>query len=75
MTRNILIAITGGIAAYKVCEVISTLGKNGDAVRCILTDSAQQFITPLTVATLCRHPAYTDADFWQATNHRPLHIE
>ena len=75
MTRNILIAMTGGVAAYKVCEVISTLAKNGDAVRCILTDSAQQFITPLTVATLCRHPAYTDADFWQATHQRPLHIE
>jgi phosphopantothenoylcysteine decarboxylase / phosphopantothenate---cysteine ligase len=73
--KRVLIGIGGGIAAYKVCEVISTLAKAGVEVRAILTDGAQQFITPLTVATLCRHPAYTDRDFWQPTHHRPLHIE
>jgi phosphopantothenoylcysteine decarboxylase/phosphopantothenate--cysteine ligase len=73
--RRILIGITGGIAAYKVCEVISTLAKAGAQVRAILTAGAQEFITPLTVATLCRHPAYTDASFWQPTHFRPLHIE
>ena len=73
--RKILIAISGGIAAYKICEVISTLAKAGAEVRAILTDSAQQFITPLTIATLCRHQAYTDADFWQPTHGRPLHIQ
>jgi len=72
--QRVLIGIGGGIAAYKVCEVISTLFKAGMQVRVILTDSAQQFITPLTVATLSRHPAYTDADFWQP-HPRPLHIE
>jgi phosphopantothenoylcysteine decarboxylase/phosphopantothenate--cysteine ligase len=74
-TKRVLIGIGGGIAAYKVCEVISTLAKAGVEVRAILTDAAQEFITPLTVATLCRHPAYCDRDFWQATHHRPLHIE
>lgn len=73
--RRVLIGIGGGIAAYKVCQVISTLAKLGIEVRAILTDNAQQFITPLTISTLCRHPAYTDDQFWQATNHRPLHIE
>ncbi|EAW35899.1 bifunctional phosphopantothenoylcysteine decarboxylase/phosphopantothenate--cysteine ligase CoaBC [Lyngbya sp. PCC 8106] len=73
--RKILIAVSGGIAAYKICEVISTLAKAGAEVRAILTDSAQQFITPLTIATLCRHQAYTDADFWQPTHGRPLHIQ
>lgn len=73
--QRILIGITGGIAAYKVCQVISALAKAGAEVRAILTSGAAQFITPLTVATLCRHPAYTDADFWQPTHHRPLHIE
>lgn len=73
--RRILIGITGGIAAYKTCEVISTLAKAGAEVRAILTKSACQFITPLTVATLCRHQAYTDADFWSSTHGRPLHIE
>jgi len=73
--QRIVIGIGGGIAAYKVCEVISTLAKAGVEVRAILTEAAQQFITPLTIATLCRHPAYTDRDFWQPTQGRPLHIE
>ncbi len=72
---RVLVAIGGGIAAYKVCELISTLFKTGVEVRVILTRSAQQFITPLTVATLSRHQAYTDDDFWQPTYSRPLHIE
>ena len=73
--RRVLIGLSGGIAAYKVCEVVSTLAKSGAEVRAILTESAQEFITPLTLATLCRHRAYTDRDFWQANNNRPLHIE
>lgn len=72
--RRVLISIGGGIAAYKVCEVISTLFKAGAEVRVILTRSAQEFITPLTVATLSRHQAYTDEMFWQPTHQRPLHI-
>lgn len=73
--KRVLVGISGGIAAYKVCEVISTLAKQGVAVRAILTNAAQAFITPLTIATLCRHAAYTDDSFWQATHDRPLHIE
>lgn len=73
--RNILIAVGGGIAAYKVCQVVSSLAKAGASVRVILTQSAEQFVTPLTFATLSRSPAYTDADFWQPTHDRPLHIE
>ncbi|MGA7936053.1 MAG: bifunctional phosphopantothenoylcysteine decarboxylase/phosphopantothenate--cysteine ligase CoaBC, partial [Kovacikia sp.] len=73
--RRILIGIGGGIAAYKVCEVISWLAKAGAEVRVILTNSAQEFITPLTVSTLCRHPVYTDQSFWQPLQARPLHIE
>ena len=73
--RRVLIGIGGGIAAYKLCEVISSLAKTGADVRAMLTDSAQAFITPLTIATLCRHPAYTDRDFWQPVHGRPLHIE
>jgi phosphopantothenoylcysteine decarboxylase/phosphopantothenate--cysteine ligase len=73
--RRILVGIGGGIAAYKVCQVVSTLAKLGVEVRAVLTDNAQQFITPLTLATLCRHPAYTDEVFWQSNQYRPLHIE
>lgn len=73
--HHVLIGISGGIAAYKVCEVVSSLAKRGIEVRVILTRSASEFVTPLTFATLSRHPAYTDADFWQPTNGRPLHID
>ncbi|MGD2181455.1 bifunctional phosphopantothenoylcysteine decarboxylase/phosphopantothenate--cysteine ligase CoaBC [Lusitaniella coriacea] len=73
--KRVLIGIGGGIAAYKVCEVISSLFKAGAQVRVILTESATAFITPLTVSTLSRHPAYRDRDFWQPTHQRPLHIE
>jgi phosphopantothenoylcysteine decarboxylase/phosphopantothenate--cysteine ligase len=47
----------------------------GADVRVILTETAQAFINPLTLTTLSRHPAYTDAEFWQPIHARPLHIE
>jgi phosphopantothenoylcysteine decarboxylase / phosphopantothenate---cysteine ligase len=72
---KVLIAVGGGIAAYKVCQVVSTLAKAGAMVRVMLTQSAEKFVTPLTFATLSRSPAYTDADFWQPVHNRPLHIE
>ncbi|MGL6138789.1 MAG: bifunctional phosphopantothenoylcysteine decarboxylase/phosphopantothenate--cysteine ligase CoaBC, partial [Planktothrix sp.] len=75
LNKHILVGISGGIAAYKVCEIVSTLAKAGADVRVILTESAQEFITPLTFATLSRHPAYTDQQFWQPTHGRPLHIQ
>jgi phosphopantothenoylcysteine decarboxylase/phosphopantothenate--cysteine ligase len=71
----VLLGIGGGIAAYKVCTVISTLAKAGVEVRVLLTQQGQAFISPLTVATLARHPAYTDDSFWSPTQGRPLHIE
>ncbi|MDZ8035123.1 bifunctional phosphopantothenoylcysteine decarboxylase/phosphopantothenate--cysteine ligase CoaBC [Nostoc sp. DedSLP04] len=73
--NRVLIGVGGGIAAYKICELVSTLFKTGVEIRVILTRSAQKFITPLTISTLSRHPAYTDDDFWQPTHSRPLHIE
>lgn len=75
LQRRILIGVGGGISAYKVCEVVSTLAKLGAEVRIVVTDSAQQFITPLTLATLSRHRAYSDRDFWEPTHGRPLHIQ
>ncbi len=73
--RRVLIAIGGGIAAYKVCEVISQLFQAGVEVKVILTERARQFITPLTVSTLSRNHPYTDQDFWAPTHSPPLHIQ
>lgn len=75
MSYRIVIGIGGGIAAYKVCEMISALVKSGAEVKAILTPAAQEFITPLTITTLCRQPAYEDASLWQPHHTRPLHIE
>lgn len=72
--KNILVCIGGGIAAYKVCNVVSQLFQRGANLEVILTDSAQKFITPLTISTLARKQAYTDQDFWQPIHPRPLHI-
>ena len=72
---KVLIGISGGIAAYKLCEVVSFLAKSGVEVKVILTAAACEFITPLTLATLSRNPAFTDKDFWQPIHGRPLHIE
>lgn len=73
--RRILIGIGGGIAAYKICEVVSRLFQAGVEVRVILTKASQEFITPLTLTTLSRHRAYTDEGFWQPIHARPVHIE
>lgn len=72
---HILVGVSGGIAAYKVCEVVSSLAKAEWPVRVILTEQAQGFVSALTFASLARHPAYTDADFWSAQHGRPLHID
>jgi phosphopantothenoylcysteine decarboxylase / phosphopantothenate---cysteine ligase len=73
--RRILIGVGGGIAAYKVGQLVSSLAKSDADVRVILTESAEHFVTALTFATLSRQRAYTDRDFWQPEHGRPLHIE
>ena len=57
---NMIVGVTGGIAAYKAAELVSLLGKQGHDVRCIMTEAAQAFITPLTLQTLSGNPVYTD---------------
>jgi len=60
MNKNILIGITGGIAAYKICSLINFLKKERVEVKVILTEAAQKFITPLTFQTLSGNTVYTD---------------
>jgi len=58
--KKILLGVTGGIAAYKSCEVIRELTKQGAAVRVVMTDAATKFIAPLTFATLSNQPVLSD---------------
>ena len=60
MASNILIAVTGSVSAYKIADVVSALTKQGHQVQCILSASAQQFITPLVLETLSGRPVKSD---------------
>lgn len=58
--KSILLIISGGIAAYKSLELIRLLRKAGCQVRCILTKGGAQFVTALSVSSLCEAAVYTD---------------
>lgn len=58
--KRILLIIGGGIAAYKSLDLIRRLRERGASVRCILTQGAQQFVTPLAAAALSGMKAHTD---------------
>jgi phosphopantothenoylcysteine decarboxylase/phosphopantothenate--cysteine ligase len=58
--RRIVLAVTGGIAAYKIPELVRTLTAAGHSCRCVLTPEACRFVSPLVLETLTRHTAGTD---------------
>ena len=58
--KNILLAVTGGIAAYKSAEIVRNLKKLGSNVKVIMTNSSQEFITPLTLQALSGNPISID---------------
>ncbi|MBC3941638.1 bifunctional phosphopantothenoylcysteine decarboxylase/phosphopantothenate--cysteine ligase CoaBC [Sphingomonas albertensis] len=58
MTR-ILLIVGGGIAAYKAAELIRLLKGRGHAVRCVMTEAAHHFVTPMTLAALSEDKVYT----------------
>ncbi|WP_125707826.1 bifunctional phosphopantothenoylcysteine decarboxylase/phosphopantothenate--cysteine ligase CoaBC [Companilactobacillus zhongbaensis] len=59
-TKHVAVYVTGGIAAYKALEVVRALIKKGIEVQVVMTYAAQKFVTPLTFATLSKHPVITD---------------
>ena len=70
--KNILIGITGGIAAYKICTLIRLYKKSGANVRVILTPNALNFVTKLTLQTLSNNEVYVDN--FDVDNFKPEHI-
>ncbi|USK71589.1 bifunctional phosphopantothenoylcysteine decarboxylase/phosphopantothenate--cysteine ligase CoaBC [Peribacillus asahii] len=58
--KKILLCVTGGIAVYKAAALTSKLTQAGASVKVIMSDSARQFVTPLTFQALSRHDVYTD---------------
>ncbi len=58
--KNILLIVSGGIAAYKSLDLVRLIRKQGGVVRCILTSGGARFITPLSLSALSAQPVYTD---------------
>jgi len=69
--KNILIGISAGIAAYKICELIRLYKKNNAEVKVVMTESAEHFVTKLTVQTLSKNPVYVDGF---VCDYNPEHI-
>lgn len=55
-TRTVVVGVTGGIAAYKTCELVRALVKRGCRVKVTMTDAATRFVSPLTFRTLTNEP-------------------
>ena len=66
--RRVVLGVTGSIAAYKAPLIVRGLVKKGVEVRCVLTPSAAHFVSPLSLATLSKHPvaqAMSDPSLWE----------
>src|SRR5215831_17912525 len=74
MSRNVILGITGSIAAYKAADLASQLTKQECEVHVILTQDALRFITPLPFKTLSRHPVITDL-YDEEEGWKPTHIK
>ncbi len=72
--KRIILGVTGSIAAYKAADLASGLTKRGHSVTVVMTEDAQQFITPMTLQVLSKNPVvaglYDEKESW-----RPGHIE
>jgi phosphopantothenoylcysteine decarboxylase/phosphopantothenate--cysteine ligase len=70
---RLIVGLTGGIACYKVAQVVSRLVQAGHEVTCLMTESATRFVTPLTFQALSGRPVYTSV--WEhVESHDPQHI-
>lgn len=70
--KTILVGITGGIAAYKVCELIRMFVKNGANIKVVATENALNFVTKLTLQTLSQNPVAIEQ--FDVDEYKPEHI-
>ena len=70
--RKILLGITGGIAAYKIPGLVRLITKSGSESEIIMTDSARNFVAPMTLETLSGRKVFTDSDFGSSIPHIKL---
>ena len=72
--KNVVLGVTGSIAAYKAADLASLLTKAGLDVHVVMTTDAQKFITPLPFKTLSRHAVVTDL-YDEEEGWKPTHIK
>ena len=72
-TKNIVLGVTGSIAAHRAADLASLLTKQGLVVQVVMTADAQRFITPLPFKTLTHHPVVTDL-YDEEEGWKPAHI-
>jgi len=72
--KNIVLGVTGSIAAYKAAELASLLTKQGCDVHVVMTADALRFVTAVPFKTLSRHPVVTDL-YDEAEGWQPMHIK
>ena len=72
--KQIVLGVTGSIAAHRAADLASLLTKGGFSVHAVMTADAQRFITPLPFKTLSRNPVITDL-YDEAEGWKPQHIE
>lgn len=72
--KNIVVGVTGGIAAYKACTLVSRLTQNGAHVKVIMTNSATKLVSPLTFQALSRNEVYIDT-FLEKDPQKIAHID
>ena len=72
--KKILVAVTGSIAAVKAPILVSRLIKAGAEVKCVITQSATNLVSTLSLSTLSRNKCYQDKDQWADSQTKPLHI-
>jgi phosphopantothenoylcysteine decarboxylase/phosphopantothenate--cysteine ligase len=71
---RILLVVGGGIAAYKACELVRHIRKEGGEVTCVLTEGGSKFVTPMALAALSERPVYTT--LWDLRNEAEMgHIQ
>ena len=73
-TSNVLIGVTGGVAAYKILELLRLLVKKGFKVKVVLTRGAEKFVTPFSFLSLGAEEVFTDDNQFSVVNGSSIHL-
>lgn len=72
---NVVLGVTGGIAAYKACDIVSGLKATGHEVRVIMTENSKHFITEKSLAVISDYPVLTPVQEFDSDENKVLHVQ